>query len=63
MYETAGTRAEAELRTDFAVESAWIADLMEQPLEPVSTENGAIALSFAPFEILTVKIRLSATQS
>ncbi|ALS29660.1 alpha-mannosidase [Paenibacillus sp. 32O-W] len=63
LYETAGTRAEAELRTDFAVESAWIADLMEQPLEPVSTENGAIALSFAPFEILTVKIRLSATQS
>lgn len=40
----------------YAFEKAYICDLCENVVRELAVKNGKIALSFKPFEILTVKI-------
>ncbi|MFC4101319.1 alpha-mannosidase [Paenibacillus xanthanilyticus] len=56
LYETAGTRLVTKLAAGFAFTGAWLADLMEQKLEPLQAEEGAVTLSMEPFEIVTVRL-------
>jgi alpha-mannosidase len=60
LYETAGTRVQAELRPGFEVREAWQSDLMERKLEAIPVDDGEIVLTFAPFDILTLRLSISA---
>ena len=57
LYETAGTHAQTVLHFGFAVEEAWICDLMENIIEPVQLAGGKAELSFSPFEIVTLRLK------
>lgn len=56
LYETGGTRVQAALRPGFEIRDVWLCDLMEQKLEAVPIEGGEIGLTFAPFDILTLRL-------
>ncbi|TFE27530.1 alpha-mannosidase [Cohnella luojiensis] len=56
LYETAGTRLQTKLRTGFEISEAWLADLMETDIDRLHPEDGALALSFTPFEIKTLRL-------
>lgn len=56
LYETAGARAEASLRIGFGFGEAWDADLMERKLGILPAEGGKVPLTFAPFEIKTLRL-------
>ncbi|MCA0758160.1 alpha-mannosidase [Paenibacillus sp. N4] len=56
LYETAGARAEAALGSGFGFREAWEADLMERKLGALPAEGGRVPLTFAPFEIKTLRL-------
>ncbi|KOY14802.1 alpha-mannosidase [Paenibacillus xylanivorans] len=59
LYETSGTHASTALHLGFQVEEAWTTDLMENIISPVAiTEASEIVLSFTPFEIITVRLKI-----
>jgi alpha-mannosidase len=58
LYETSGSNVDTQLLIRLAHESAALADLMENALSALEGEGGRYALSFKPFEIKTVKVRL-----
>jgi alpha-mannosidase len=59
LYETSGTHASTALHLGFQVEEAWTTDLMENIISPVAiTEASEIILSFTPFEIITVRLKI-----
>ncbi|MBK4346289.1 alpha-mannosidase [Lacisediminihabitans changchengi] len=60
LYEPLGSRARATVTPDFAFDSAWETDLLEQPLDGaalVSSDGGELALRLRPFQIVTVRLR------
>ncbi|AYB44486.1 alpha-mannosidase [Paenibacillus lautus] len=59
LYETSGTHAGTTLRLGFQAAEAWIADLMENRLTQLKlNEPSEIALSFTPFEIITLRLNV-----
>ncbi|MDQ0919036.1 alpha-mannosidase [Paenibacillus sp. V4I5] len=58
LYETSGMNGEIKLSVHLPHREALLADLMENPLETLSGDEGHYLLSFTPFEIKTVLIRL-----
>lgn len=60
MYEARGTHASARLSSSLPVQSAVICNLLEDDLEDGSTvwQHDGAALTFRPFEIKTLKLRL-----
>lgn len=60
LYETAGASAEVSLRVGFPVGAAFVVDLMEQPSEQLDVDEGVLRLSFAPFEIKSLRLESSA---
>ena len=56
LYESAGGRADARLRTSFPVVRAQITDLLERPLHEAETDEDGLVLSLRPFQILTVRL-------
>ncbi|WP_246470199.1 alpha-mannosidase [Cohnella nanjingensis] len=59
LYETAGSRLRTTLHAGFDIAQAWEADLMEAKTEQLHPAGRAIALSFAPFEIKTLRLSIS----
>ncbi len=59
LWEREGRRQEARLTPGFATAKASEADLLEIPQTPLALENGTIALTFAPFEIKTIRLELA----
>lgn len=59
LYESSGANGDIKLSVHLPHREAVLADLMETPLETLSGEDGHYQLSFTPFEIKTVLIRLS----
>lgn len=60
LFETSGTHASTALHLGFQVAEAWMTDLMENMISTVPIEEASeIALSFTPFEIITIRLRLS----
>ncbi|MDQ0060239.1 alpha-mannosidase [Paenibacillus harenae] len=60
LYETAGTRVHTALRLGFEAREAWLTDLMEYKLEAMPIEGDEIRLTFAPFEIVTLRLTVPA---
>jgi len=60
LYEAAGTSAAATLSLNFPVAAVSEADLMENVLEVLDVADGAVRLSFIPFEIKTLRLKLGA---
>jgi alpha-mannosidase len=56
LYETAGSRVHAEITAGFAILEAWQCDLMERKLEALPVRDGEIGLTFAPFDVLTLRL-------
>ncbi|CAM4181418.1 glycosyl hydrolase-related protein [Paenibacillus alkaliterrae] len=56
LYETAGTHLKTTFDPKFRMSEAWLADLMEAPIERLDSEDGAFTLSFTPFEIKTIRL-------
>lgn len=56
-YESSGGREDVELRWAQPVQDAWLSNALEEEAERLSHDNGVIALSFAPYEIKTLKIK------
>jgi alpha-mannosidase len=57
LYEGEHRGAKAVLRFGFPALAAWEADLLEEPLTPLSLKDGEVSLEIAPFEIKTVRVR------
>jgi alpha-mannosidase len=61
-YESLGGRARARLRTSFPLADVEVVDLLERPLagaHPALDADGSVALELHPFEVLTLRLRLS----
>jgi alpha-mannosidase len=58
LYESRGGTASGLLRTDFAVASAHVTDLLEEPLAPLPlAADGSLPLELRPFQIQTLRLR------
>jgi len=57
LYESRGGRGQGVLRTGFPLAGAEVTDLLERPLEPAVTEDGAVTVSLRPFQILTLRLK------
>ncbi|MEU0956421.1 glycoside hydrolase family 38 C-terminal domain-containing protein [Streptomyces niveus] len=55
LYESAGNRASALLRTGFPVVQAQVTDLLERPLHEAGTGAEGLRVSLRPFQILTLR--------
>lgn len=55
LYECEGSRCEAKLSVSEKVSRAVITNLLEDEKEEIPVEDGAVSLSFGPFEIKTIK--------
>lgn len=60
LWEVSGTRRKARLRLDPAIAAVFRTDLLEREPEALTVEQGAVSLSLAPFEILTLSLSRSA---
>jgi alpha-mannosidase len=56
LWEVSGTRRKALLRLDPAITAVFRTDLLEREPEALAVEDGAVSLSLAPFEILTLSL-------
>ncbi|WP_068619819.1 alpha-mannosidase [Paenibacillus tuaregi] len=58
LYETSGTQVKTNLHIGLAVTEAWTTDLMEHIISPVPIDKPSqLALSFTPFEIITLRLK------
>ena len=55
LYECEGSAAKATLRPGVKVTGAVLTNLLEDPVETLPVEDGAVSLTFRPFEIKTVR--------
>ncbi|AZN38328.1 alpha-mannosidase [Paenibacillus albus] len=60
LYETSGASVQSALRVGLPLQDAWSTDLMENKQEQLEAVDGSIPLAFAPFEIKTVMLTISA---
>ncbi|MFD7119782.1 alpha-mannosidase [Streptomyces sp. NPDC059922] len=56
LYESRGGRARTALSAAFPVASVCETDLLEEPLAARPCENGSVALTLRPFQILTLRL-------
>lgn len=59
LYEAYNSRGPVVLRTSLPVASAHLCDLMERDLQELPVEEGEMEFFVHPFEIVTIKLRLS----
>jgi alpha-mannosidase len=56
-YEAMGNTTRATLSTSLPFAHVYRTDMLENPLEELTLEDGAVALAFHPFEIKTLRFR------
>ncbi|MBD2870886.1 alpha-mannosidase [Paenibacillus arenilitoris] len=61
LYESSGGREKVALGWPLPISGAFVSNALEEDLEPVEAAAGAVELSFAPFEIKTIKFIHSTT--
>lgn len=61
IYEATGTARRCTIRVAGATE-AWLTDLPEQAREPLDCRGGVIEVALKPFEIRTIRVRLSGSR-
>lgn len=57
LYEAHNTRGPVTLTVPWPIQEAYLADLMEDPIQPVPVQEGRIRLEVQPFEIVTLLLR------
>jgi len=57
LYESQRKRGPVQVRFGFAVESAWMTNLLEENETALSVENKAIQLNIRPYQIMTIRLR------
>ena len=57
LYECFGGRRSIKLTPGFEFESARIVNILEEELESVAVEDGAVRLTLRPYQILSIKFR------
>lgn len=58
LYEATGQALEsAVVRLATPIACAWELNLLDEPLHPLETEDGAVRLTFRPFEVKTIKLQ------
>ncbi|MED6290454.1 Alpha-mannosidase 2C1, partial [Characodon lateralis] len=60
LYESHGSSVTATLRSDLPVKEAWHCDFLERPdpTQPARITSEGISLTFKPFQIMTILLRL-----
>jgi alpha-mannosidase len=57
LEEIAGTSGAIHIDSHFlAINSASLATALEDPIQPLSIQNGSTSVSFTPFQVITVRI-------
>jgi len=56
LYETSGDPCSTSLQFNFPVKKALLVNLMEEAIGEIPVSEGNVELSFAPFEILTLRL-------
>ena len=57
LYESAGGREKVTIQLPFATTEAYVVNLLEEELSRLDIQDGAVQLSFKPFEIISVRAR------
>jgi len=57
IYECHGARGTAHLHVNFPFNSAHFCDILEREISPATVREGKIGVPYAPFKILTLKIK------
>lgn len=63
LYENTGGSCSAVLKIILPLKNVWLSDGMENEIENIKTENNAIALTFRPWEIKTIKCSIRKSQN
>ena len=58
LYESMHAAADAVVTFGLPVKEAAVCDLLEEKTQPLTVESGRISLSFHPFEVKTIRLRL-----
>ncbi|ARN55784.1 alpha-mannosidase [Sedimentisphaera salicampi] len=58
LYESAGGSSEAKLKSAFEIENAWLTNALEEEICELKSSSKMINLSFRPWEIKTIKLKL-----
>ncbi|MEV2216774.1 glycoside hydrolase family 38 C-terminal domain-containing protein [Streptomyces sp. NPDC050997] len=62
LYESRGGRGQGVLRTGFPLAGAQVTDLLERPLETTDvSDDGTVAVTLRPFQVLTLRLRRGTT--
>ncbi|HQN28933.1 MAG TPA: glycosyl hydrolase-related protein, partial [Mesotoga sp.] len=54
VVELLGARGRAHIRTAFKFKHAWLCNLLEERIEPLTTDGENVALDYEPFGIYTI---------
>ena len=57
-HETQGKPGRVEVKLEIPVKHAWMANLLEHPLQPVAVREGTIEFAVQPFEFVTLRLSL-----
>ena len=55
-HETQGKPGRVELKLEIPVKHAWMADLLEHPLQRVAVREGNMEFAVQPFEFVTLRL-------
>jgi alpha-mannosidase len=58
MYESFGAQANVSLKVGLPVSGAVEVNLLEQETGKVDVKDGAVALHFGPFQLMTLKLKI-----
>jgi alpha-mannosidase len=58
LYESQNSAARCTLRTALRLQEAWQTDMKEEGHQPLECKYGSIGLSFRPFEVKTVRVKV-----
>jgi alpha-mannosidase len=59
LYEAYNSRGKVTVTTSLPVREAVLCDLLERDIQPLPTQDSAFTITVEPFEIATVKLRLT----
>ena len=56
-YDTSGLGCNVRMKLPFVPASVWVADLLENPIQPIPFSGPEIEFSCGPHEIMTLRVR------
>jgi alpha-mannosidase len=55
-HESVGQYGKATIKLEMPFKRAWLADFLEQPVQPIAIRNGSIEIDCRPFEFVTLRL-------